>query len=367
MKVYEAIIIDPLLPNGRSTGTLTIQHNSVVLSAGEKKYTILFDQLEVTLGGAANSLVFLNNTRDTTYSIYTSDKKILNDPLLHGHPTLKIHVKKALNTKRILRITTLSIILLILGFFASLFFAKDYIVEKIARQVPVEWEKKAGDELFKTLSGRYHIIKNDSLKRVFLSVAEPLLNEIKKENTAIDLYFIDDPSINAFALPGGKVIIQTGLIENAKSWEEVMGVLSHELSHVTRRHHLRGIINNLGIYALVSALVGDMSAIAATITNMGGELSSLSNSRYFETEADETGFNYLVKANINPKGMISFFQTLEKKHGSKSDDLLAFMSTHPATKERITHLTNELKKIHTHFHPLPTTFNSFKKSLNAKI
>ncbi len=367
MKVYEAIIIDPLLPNGRSTGTLTIQHNSVVLSAGEKKYTILFDQLEVTLGGAANSLVFFNNTRDTTYSIYTSDKKILNDPLLHGHPTLKIHVKKARNTKRILRITTFSIILLILGFFASLFFAKDYIVEKIARQVPVEWEKKAGDELFKTLSGRYRIIENDSLKRVFLSVAEPLLNEIKKENIAIDLYFIDDPSINAFALPGGKVIIQTGLIENAKSWEEVMGVLSHELSHVTRRHHLRGIINNLGIYALISALVGDMSAIAATITNMGGELSSLSNSRYFETEADETGFNYLIHANINPKGMISFFQTLEKKHGSKSDDLLAFMSTHPATKERIAGLTKKLNNLHQRFHPLPTTFNSFKKSLNSNL
>lgn len=367
MKTYEAIIIDPQLPNGRSTGTLTIQHNSVVVSTGEKNYTILFDQLEVKLGGAANALVFFNNTRDTSYSIYTSDKKVLNDPLLHGHPTLKIHVKKARNTKRILRITTLSIVLLVLGFFVSLFFAKDYFVEKIARQVPVEWEKKAGDELFKSLSGRYRIIKNDSLKRIFLTIAEPLLKEIKKEGVTIDLYFIDDPSINAFALPGGKVIIQTGLIENAKSWEEVMGVLSHELSHVTRRHHLRGIINNLGIYAIVSALVGDMSAIAATITNMGGELSSLSNSRYFENEADETGFDYLVRANIDPQGMISFFQTLEKKHGSKSDDLLAFMSTHPATKERIAHLSSELKKIHKHFQALPTTFESFKTSLKSKL
>jgi beta-barrel assembly-enhancing protease len=185
------------------------------------------------------------------------------------------------------------------------------------------------------------------------------------------LYFVKNSEINAFALPGGKVIIQTGLIENAKSWEEVMGVLSHELSHVTRRHHIRGIINNVGIFAILSAFVGDVSALAGTFANLGGELASLSNSRDFENEADQTGWDYLVKAKINPSGFISFFETLKKETEketvidstlNKSIDL-SFLSTHPNTQERIDNLKQKLKSNKDTYKSLPNNFDAFKKAL----
>jgi predicted Zn-dependent protease len=218
------------------------------------------------------------------------------------------------------------------------------------------------------LSLQYNFVKNDSLKKELLRVARPLFKQIEKEGYTIDLYFVKDASINAFALPGGRVIIQTGLIENAKSWEEVMGVLSHELSHVTRRHHIRGVINNLGIYAILSATIGDVSALAGTVVNLGGDLASLSNSRDFEYEADEKGWEYLNKADINPSGLISFFETLKKENKTKIDSTLekvdlSFLSTHPDTQARIDILKIKNKNNLHKYNTLPNTFNEFKKAL----
>jgi predicted Zn-dependent protease len=241
--------------------------------------------------------------------------------------------------------TFLLVIALFAGIILSLFFAKDFFVLKLAEQAPVEWENKIGDKLFQGLSMQYNFIKNDSLTNIFKKVDSPLFQQIEKEGVKIDLYFTKDPTINAFALPGGKVIIHTGLIEKAKSWEEVLGVLGHELAHVTQHHHLRGVINNLGLYAVISTFFGDISAIAGTIANTGGELASLSNSRTFETEADEVGMHYLVQAKINNQGLISFFKILKKEHSNQLEKELAFLSTHPATDDRIQHLIALQKKI----------------------
>ena len=188
-----------------------------------------------------------------------------------------------------------------------------------------------------------------------------MIKQIEKDGTRIEFYFVKDPTINAFALPGGKVIIQTGLIEHAKSWEELLGVVSHELAHVTRRHHIRGVIDNLGLYVIISYLIGDISALSGTLINMGGDLASLSNSRSFETEADETGLDYLAAAGINPAGLISFFKTLQEESSTKIDGYLSFMSTHPATDDRIEHLNKILKNKTISFKPVPNDFNNYKQ------
>ncbi|QYS87917.1 M48 family metallopeptidase [Flavobacterium davisii] len=369
MNTYEAILIHPDVTGGRVSGNLQIKTNGIFFESGVIKYHIGFTSLSITVGGAANRFIFFLDTSINSISIYTADKSILKDSILVSNNKFKQEIKKsksALNGP----FRGIIIALIIIGFFiGSLYVLKDKMVEGIASQLPISWEQKAGDKLFNTLSLQYHFIKNDTLKNEFIKVAKPLFNQIEKEGYEVDLYFVKDPTINAFALPGGKVIIQTGLIENAKSWEEVMGVLSHELSHVTRRHHLRGIINNLGIFAILSATLGDVSAIAGTFINMGGELASLSNSRDFEIEADETGRQYLVNAKINPAGLLSFFKTLEKEEKTILDSTavkdidLSFLSTHPDTKTRIKKLKEKQKEDKTPYPVLPNTFNDFKAKL----
>ncbi len=89
-----------------------------------------------------------------------------------------------------------------------------------------------------------------------------------------------DKSVNAFAMPGGFVVVHTGLIQLAESPEELAGVLAHEIQHVEQRHSLRAMAQSLGLYAVLSLLVGDTSGLAS----LGGDLLKLKFSRNHETE-----------------------------------------------------------------------------------
>jgi len=365
LKNYEAILIDSTISNERQIGNINIHSYKIEFISDSTVIEIPFNSLKISAGGAGNRLIFFSNIENELISIYTSDKSVLKNDFLIGNASLQVQIKSSKKVIRKIIYSTLYVSAFFVFLILSAYLAKDYFVEKLANQVPQKWEKKAGDKLFATISTQYDIVENDSLKKVFLEVAKPLLSQIEKEGVKIDLYFVNDPTINAFALPGGKVVIQSGLLDNAKSWEEVLGVLSHELAHVTRRHHMRGIINNLGLYTILAATVGDVSALAGTIGSMGGELASLSNSRTFETEADETGWKYLVKAKIQPSGMISFFETLDKENKkTKMDGYLSFLSTHPETKERIKNLKLKLRKNPVDFKLIQHNFTSFKKSFN---
>jgi predicted Zn-dependent protease len=362
MAGYTAIWIGA--DNDRESGSVDVRSHAVVFSAENQSHEVRFSNLNITAGGNNKELIFFSDKTNPHLSFYTSDKSILKDPFIKQHPDFASQIKVIKNTRRNILISFVSIIAMLVSVMASLFFLKDYFVESLARKVPVEWEQKVGDKLFQAISTQYYFVENDSLKQELLEVAGPLIKEIEKDGIKIEFYFVKDPTINAFALPGGKVIIQTGLIEHAGSWEELLGVVGHELAHLTRRHHIRGMIDNLGLYTIISYLFGDISALSGTLVNMGGDLASLSNSRSFETEADETGLEYLAEAGINPAGLISFFKTLKEESSTKADGYLSFISTHPSTDDRIKHLKRILKNKGTNFKPIPRDFNKYKQIIN---
>jgi len=369
---YQSIIIHPQVQGGRCSGSLHIDVLAVVFSADEFQYKIPLSNLSIAAGGAGNRFIFLKDKTQSQISIYTSDKSVLKDPVLSSATEFAHELSGAKKTLGKTLQGTLTAILILAAIIGGLYLLKDKMVEGLASKVPPSWEKAAGDKLFNALSLQYHFIRDDSLKKEFLKVGAPLFKQVEKQGYPVSIYFVKDASINAFALPGGKVVIQSGLIENAKSWEEVMGVLGHELAHVTRRHHIRSVINNVGLYTLLAATLGDVSALAGTFVSFGGDLASLANSRSFENEADETGWKYLQQAKINPNGLITFFETIKKENQTKIDTLLkqkvdlSFLSTHPNVDERIKHLKEKQKQTKMQYIPLPDTFADFKKKLLKK-
>jgi Zn-dependent protease with chaperone function len=361
MSTYQAILIDSNAGFNRESGSIEVKSFSVLFTNENKSHEINFSNLEITVGGNNKELVFFADKRNSNLSFYSSDKKILKEPAIKDHADFASQIKVVKKARRGIVLSLGIIVAIFISIIVSLFFLKDVFVEGLAKKVPIDWEQKMGDKLFQTMTLQYDFVENDSLKSELIRVASSLIKQIEKDGTKIEFYFIKDPTINAFALPGGKVVIQTGLIENAKSWEEVLGVVSHELAHVTRRHHIRGVINNLGLYVIISSLVGDITALSGTIINMGGDLASLSNSRDFETEADETGLDYLIAAGVNPEGLISFFKTLQEEYSSKKiEGYLSFMSTHPATEDRIEHLKKILKDKKVKIEPIKDDFNQYK-------
>jgi predicted Zn-dependent protease len=135
---------------------------------------------------------------------------------------------------------------------------------------------------------------------------------------------VDDPSVNAFALPGGFVTVNMGLLQSAESGEEVAAVIGHELAHVVQRHGTRRVLRQLGGMAALSIVFGGTD-LEVPATLLGG-LANTAYDRDQETEADELGQEALIAAGVSPIGMVHFFERMAK------DAALAppqFLSTHP--------------------------------------
>ncbi|MFZ5483085.1 MAG: M48 family metallopeptidase [Pseudomonadota bacterium] len=142
-------------------------------------------------------------------------------------------------------------------------------------------------------------------------------------------FLVDDPEINAFALPGGVVVVHNGLIRAADTAEEVAGVLAHEVQHVELRHSLKNLLHGLGWRALLALALGDVSggAWAGLAEHLGG----LAYGRDLEREADLGGLAALRRAGIAPHGMVSFFAKLAAREGAVPE----FLSSHPASAARM--------------------------------
>lgn len=192
--------------------------------------------------------------------------------------------------------------------------------------VSVEREQKLGAELFKAQKARLQLVTG--------TVANDAVETIGRRLTQGSAYTYHwhvarDPSINAFAMPGGYIVVHTGLIAAAASPEELAGVIAHEVQHVERRHSLQQMARGLGVSAALALVFGDLG----TLGGIAGQLSELKFSRDHEREADRHGLEALLAAGINPEGMVAMFRKLEEAAAGMNPP--AMLSSHPATTERI--------------------------------
>jgi Zn-dependent protease with chaperone function len=150
-------------------------------------------------------------------------------------------------------------------------------------------------------------------------------------------FVADGPALNAFAAPGGVVVVFSGLIRAVDTPEELAGVLAHEVAHAELRHGLRAMVKKLGLQALITVVLGDMSG--GMLGEAAAGLTELKFSRDAEREADRNGMQRLLAAGIDPAGMVRFFEKLDQQ-----DKLTppAFLSTHPDSGERATRLGAEI-------------------------
>ncbi|MEL7448185.1 MAG: M48 family metalloprotease [Pseudomonadota bacterium] len=170
-------------------------------------------------------------------------------------------------------------------------------------------------------------------------------------------FVVDDPSINAFALPGGFIGVHTGLIMASANENELAGVMAHEIAHVTQRHIARSIQDSsetsmLTTAAMVAALVigglsgaGSDAAVAAlSAAQAAGIQRQINFTRANEYEADRIGIGILADAGFDPEGMGTFFETLQRRSGIVNRDL-EFLRTHPVTQNRIAEARNRAARL----------------------
>ena len=173
----------------------------------------------------------------------------------------------------------------------------------------------------------------DRIGRRILAAAGPQSYEYR-------FFVVEDPELNAFAVPGGSIFVYTGLIERAKSTDELAGVLGHEITHIKGHHMARSsgpdAISILSLLAMVAlAKSGSGGQAAGMVGQAVAATRQLAYSRQLEMEADTLGTRYMAAAGYDPKGTIAFLKTLDQERALNPIDVPAYILSHPITQERV--------------------------------
>jgi predicted Zn-dependent protease len=213
-----------------------------------------------------------------------------------------------------------------------------WVVDRLVDFVPPAWEEELGKKALAEMDN--HGIADPVLRATVQDIAKRLVAELPKDTP---YHFTMTPvwkaEANAFALPGGSMLVTSGLLAEAESPDEVAGVLGHEIGHVIHRHSFRSIARDQGVSLLLAIFVGDDGTLA-TIAKGTKALWSLGNSRENELQSDRTGVELAYQAGFQPKAMGDFFRRQQAKADVSStlERALAFLSTHPANADRLDQL-----------------------------
>ncbi|MBI4572620.1 MAG: M48 family metallopeptidase [candidate division NC10 bacterium] len=208
----------------------------------------------------------------------------------------------------------------------------------VATRVPVAWEERLGQAVTGHLAPPGKRCLDPARAQVIQEISARLTAPLGRSPYAFRVLVVNDPAVNAFAAPGGYVVLLRGLLDETQSAEELAGVLAHEFQHVLRRHATRALLQEVSSGLLLAALAGDATGAMAYGLEGARRLGALRYSRQNEEEADREGMRMLLDAGIDPGGMITFFARLQKE-GKGSPVLPAYLSTHPRFEDRIGRLT----------------------------
>jgi Zn-dependent protease with chaperone function len=220
---------------------------------------------------------------------------------------------------------------------ALLWWQADRIVGAAVDRIPVSWEQQLGESAFEQLTQGAAMVTEGAAVDAVNLVAARLTGRIESPYR-FRWHVVDDPQINAFAVPGGHVVVFTGLLRAADTPEELAGVLAHEVQHVVLRHGVYGLVRSLGWSATIKILFGSSGPLSG-VGRLADQLGSLTFSREQETDADVEGLKLLYRTRIAPQGMVTFFEKL-----SRNESGIALLATHPMSADRAERLRSEIER-----------------------
>jgi len=207
------------------------------------------------------------------------------------------------------------------------------LAEWVTPLIPISWETALGESVVQQLAPADRRCTDGRLRDSVDGIVARLAAARPDSPYRFHVTVVDGPVFNAFAAPGGQIVVFRKMLQSAEKPEDLAGVLAHEMQHIYRRHAMQALVRDLSSGAIVGAVFGDVTGIGAFAAQAARTITTLHYSRETEAEADREGLRLLQAARIDPSGMIRFFETLKKQAGGA--ELPAYLSTHPDTDERL--------------------------------
>ncbi|MBX7182078.1 MAG: M48 family metallopeptidase [Bacteroidia bacterium] len=200
-------------------------------------------------------------------------------------------------------------------------------IEKISKDT----DRKLGNLFWETINKTEQVVKDKKLNNALDEMVERICEDNQINQEDIQLHLVQSNEVNAFALPGGHLVVYTGLLKDAKSPESVAGVLCHEIAHIKKDHIMKKLVKEIGMATLLGMASG--SAGGEAVKSAAKTLSSNAFDRKLEKEADIQAVKYMINAELDPLEFAKFMEQLAEQESEVTEDL-SWLSTHPDSKER---------------------------------
>lgn len=239
-------------------------------------------------------------------------------------------------------------------------------------------EAQIGRSVMLQLRNAGVVIDDPFLTEYLGTLGSQLATHVNNGEFNFNFFVVKDDRINAFALPGGYIGVNAGLVLASDTESELAGVLAHEISHVTQRHIARAAYDNqrssiVSLAAMLAALVlgaaSDMSSDAMTgVVTASQALAAqrqINFTRSNEHEADRVGIELLSGAGFDPYGMSSFFEKLGRRYGGSSQHVPELLQTHPVSSDRVAEARDRARNLPATQHTSSLTYSLTKARLVA--
>lgn len=308
--------------------------------AGFSKRTLPYLGLTVGFEGFEDRYIAFKGVHaNTSFKLLVADRAIVPALTAIGAPRMLLdalqkaeHRRGGRKRNRMAIFAGLATLVVLLGLGIWLGFG--IAVDKAVEHVPLSWEISVGQTAANEMLATKKVCSDPQLLAAVNEMGARLIGALPTIPFDFKIRVIDTDDVNAFALPGGYLFINRGLIDQADDGHEVAGVLAHEIQHAILRHGIRNVVREAGLALLLSAMVGDVNGIEQFLIYNAAHLSSMSFSRDQETAADLNGLDLMWRAKLDPTGLPRFLKKLADKEGSLGD-VLSIIATHPASSDRI--------------------------------
>ena len=206
-----------------------------------------------------------------------------------------------------------------------------WLSQKLASKVSIKTEKQLGDAVYDALglAGQEDTAKTFVLNELFKAMEVSTAYDIK-------ITVVNDNVVNAFALPGGRIVVYSALLKEINSYPELAALLSHEFTHINNKHSTKRIFRQLGSKVFLGLLFGRFGTVTSVVVNHADNLKSLKYSRSLEKEADMDGLAILTTRGIDPRGFVDLFHHL--KEAAPTNAMPEFLGSHPDVDKRIRYI-----------------------------
>jgi len=342
---YPGWVVRPEAGSKVIFGYLQIQSEAITFEANGLRASIPLEAL--LMERDAQGDLRLSHALQPATVLFTREESFLDHPFLRSNrhvAALLAPIRKPGRKKPWIilgAITALLLVLLGAFIWAGSRWAVDWLVNKI----PLEWEQKLGQQVLSQLNAELKTSRDPASLEFVQKVASYVEKGLPEPRPSFQFVLVENKDPNAAALPGGTVLVHTGLLTWIESPEELAGVLAHEMAHVLRRHGLRQIVHAVGTYALLSLFVSDQNGFLTALGDGSRLLLRQGYSRHYEREADTLAWQYLRQAGLNPSGLHRFLQRLATHPQLGTDSGPALLRSHPPTADRLAWLREQEKKL----------------------